>query len=271
MDTLMVFMAMLLVAMLAEPVARRMHLPFSVLLVFIGFVGSEVIVWMGMDTGLRWQQFNHLILHVFVPVLVFESAFNMRARVLLVNLPLVLVLAIPAMLLAAAITGVILYLGIGHPSGFPLIAALLCGTIVSATDPVAVVALFKQLGAPERLTALLEGESLFNDATAVVVFTLLVALAVTPGENMGAGAATLAFLHTFGGGVLAGLAVGALASLLYRWFREPVSHAVTSLVTAYSAFTSPNTPCTCPASLRYCARACCSVRATAAPAPGRIT
>ena len=232
----MVFMAMLLVAMFAEPLARALRLPFSVLLVVIGFAGSELVVHLGMDTGLRWQQFNYLVLQVFVPVLVFESAFNMNARALLANLPLVLVLAIPAMLLAAAVTGALLYVGIGHPAGFPLLAALLCGAIVSATDPVAVVSLFKQLGAPERLTALLEGESLFNDATAVVVFSLLVALAAVPGEGFAAGRAISAFLYTFTGGILAGLIVGGLAWLLYRTFTEPVSHTVISLVAATTAF-----------------------------------
>ena len=236
MNILMIFMAMLLVAMSVEPVARRLHVPFTALLVLVGFAGSELIVAAGGDTGLRWRDFNYLILHVFVPILVFESAFNMQAGVLLRNLPVVLVLAIPAMLLAAGVTGLVVYFGIGYPQAFPLVAALLCGVIVSATDPVAVVALFRELGAPPRLAALLEGESLFNDATAVVLYSLLVAMAVNSEDAAGGGAATVTFLYMFGGGVLAGLAIGSLAALLSRLFSGAVSLASISLITACSAF-----------------------------------
>ena len=232
----MIFMAMLLLAMSVEPVARRLHIPFTALLVVVGFAGSELVVAAGGDTGLRWRDFNYLILHVFVPVLVFESAFNMQAGILLRNLPLVLVLAIPAMLLAAGVTGLVVYFGIGYPQAFPLVAALLCGVIVSATDPVAVVALFRELGAPPRLAALLEGESLFNDGIAVVVYSLLVAMAVNPDEAVGTGAVIITFFYMFVGGVLAGLAVGILAALLSRLFSGAVPLASISLITACSAF-----------------------------------
>lgn len=235
MDTLLIIIAMLLLAVIAEPLARLLRLPFSALLVLIGFAGSELLVANGIDTGLRWQQFNYLILHVFVPILVFESAFNMKARVLLKNLLPVLLLAIPLMLLAAGITAAAVYYGIGHPSGFPWVAALLCGVIVSATDPVAVVALFKQLGAPDRLTALLEGESLFNDATAIVMFTLLVA-AATSGETLQVSTATPAFIYTFVGGIAAGALCGAVGAGLYRFFNTAILRAIITIISAYLAF-----------------------------------
>ena len=236
MDTLMIFTAMLLVAMVVEPLARFTRLPFSVLLVLVGFVGSELIVMLGFDTGLRWDTFNHLILQVFVPILVFESAFNMNARALISHLPVVLFLAVPAMVLAAVMTGLLLYFGIGHATGFPLLTALLCGSIVSATDPVAVVALCKQLGAPERLGIVLEGESLFNDATAVVLFTVLIGLATMPGSGASVGLAFEQFLYDFLGGAGVGLLTGAAAWLLYQLFSRPLHHAIISLATAATAF-----------------------------------
>ena len=235
MDILLIFVAMLLLAVLSEPLARLLHLPFSALLVLIGFIGSELLVAGGVDTNLRWQQFNYLILHVFVPILVFESAFNMKAPVLLKNLLPVLLLAIPVMLLAAGITAIAVYYGIGHPTGFPWLAALLCGVIVSATDPVAVVALFKQLGAPDRLTALLEGESLFNDATAIVMFTLLVA-AATSGESIQISTAAISFGYTFIGGVIAGAVFGVAGAWLYRFFNTAILRALISIISAYLAF-----------------------------------
>lgn len=235
MNTLFIVIAMLLLAVVTEPLSRRLHLPFSALLVLIGYFGSELLVASGIDTGLRWHQFNYLILHVFVPILVFESAFNMKARVLLKNLLPVLLLAIPFMLVAAAITGAAVYYGIGHPTGFPWLAALLCGVILSATDPVAVVALFKQLGAPDRLTALLEGESLFNDTTAIVVFTLLVAIATT-GEPFQMSSAVLAFTYNLSLGILAGALCGAIGAVLYRFFNTAILRALITIISAYLTY-----------------------------------
>ena len=235
MDTLAVVAGLLLLAVLVEPLARRLHLPVSAILVILGFAGSELVIAVGADTGLRWQQFNFLILHVFVPVLVFESAFNANSKVLIQNLGAILLLAIPFMVLAALITGVIVYLGIDHPSGFPWIAALLCGVILSATDPVAVVALFKQLGAPARLTALLEGESLFNDATAIVLFMLLAQAAVA-GTTLSASAAALDITQSLIGGTCAGGAAGLVGVGLYRLFSDSIVRALSTIICAYLAF-----------------------------------
>lgn len=235
METSAIFIGMLLLAVVCEPLARILRLPFSALLVLIGFIGSEILVAVDIDTGLRWQQFNYLILHVFLPILVFESAFNMNARVLLKNLLPILLLAIPAMLLAAGITGVAIYYGIGHAEGFPWIAALLCGVIVSATDPVAVVALFKKLGAPERLTALLEGESLFNDATAIVMFTLLIA-AASSGQDISVSTAAGTFIYTFAGGLAVGLICAVVGVGLYRFFSAAILRTLITVISAYMAF-----------------------------------
>lgn len=235
-NTVMFLLGLLLLALFAEPLAERIKLPFSALLVLIGFLGSELVTGLGIDTGFRWHHFNTLILHVLVPILVFESAFNLSLRSLLRNLLPVLFLAIPAMLLASAITGIALYYVIGYPQHYTLIAALLTGVILSATDPVAVVALFKKLGAPERLNTLLEGESLFNDATAVVLFTLLSGLALMPEQDLSLVAATFGFLTTFVGGALTGLATGALAALCQRFLRGAKQQALISLGLACATF-----------------------------------
>ena len=77
-------------------------------------------------------------------------------------------MAIPLMILSTIVTAVGLYKGIDHATGFPWVAALITGALLSATDPASVVSLLKKANAPERLQILLEGESLFNDATAIV-------------------------------------------------------------------------------------------------------
>jgi len=114
-----------LLAIAVQPLARKLHIPFSALLVITGFVASELLVFSGIDTGIRADSFHDLIFFVFLPVLVFESAYSINARLLLKNLLPILFLAIPLMLLSTVISAALIYLGIGHPSGFPWIAALL--------------------------------------------------------------------------------------------------------------------------------------------------
>ena len=144
-------------------------------------------------------------------------------------------LAIPLMALSAAITGTLLYFGIGHPSGFPWIAALLTGTLLAATDPVAVLDLFKRAGAPMRLRVLVDGESLFNDATAIVLFTLLLGMALDPTEATTWSGALGEFALTFFGGLLAGAVVGAAVALAIRE-AGPLVCAALSVISAYAAF-----------------------------------
>jgi CPA1 family monovalent cation:H+ antiporter len=235
-ETLSFYVALLLIAVIIEPAVERLRIPFSAVLVLLGFAASEILVFLGGDTGLRWQLFHDLVFYVFLPVLIFEAAFNLDVRRLLRNLPLILSLALPLMLLATGITAALLYYGVGHPSGFPWLAALIAGALLSATDPVAVLALFKQLGAPERLRTLIDGESLFNDATAIVLFTLLVSLATGEREAVSLAEGSAAFLMIFFGGALAGAAMGGAARLLRRIVRAPVARGVLSLVTAYGAF-----------------------------------
>ncbi|MGD2112049.1 MAG: sodium:proton antiporter [Gammaproteobacteria bacterium] len=229
------FTAMLIAALAVEPLARRLNLPFSAMLVAAGFTGSELLTRNHFDLGLRWYHFHDLVLFVLLPVLIFESAFNMRLRVLLANLVAVLILAIPLMLLSAAVSAVAIYYGINHPTGFPWIAALLAGALLAATDPVAVIDLGRRFGLPERLVILIEGESLFNDATAIVLFGVLLAIATMEGPAPEPVAALADFTSVFLGGLLVGIAVGVLAWLVFRLTRDEIARGVTSLVAAYSS------------------------------------
>jgi len=229
------FAGLLLLAIVLEPVGRRLRLPFAALLVVAGFAASEIGVWLLGDIGLRWQHFRDLILYVLLPVLVFESALRLEPRALWRNLAWVLLFAVPLMGVAIAITALLIWLGIGHPAGFPWIAALVAGVLLSATDPVAVIALFRELGAPARLETVLEGESLLNDAGAIVLFTFLVSLVEMPAvgsvTNLFTGFAWKLVL-----GALAGGGVGALGWGLLRWIRRPVERAVVTVIAAFFAF-----------------------------------
>ncbi|MCW8964620.1 MAG: sodium:proton antiporter [Gammaproteobacteria bacterium] len=230
------FTGMLLLAILVEPLAEKSRLPFSAALILVGFISSEVLVSFSIDTGIRWDNFYDLIFYVFLPILIFEAAFNMNARLLFKNIIPVLFMAIPLMLLSTGLIAVFLYYSIGYPEGFPWIAALLTGALLSATDPIAVLALFKKIGAPHRLSILVDGESLFNDATAIVMVTLLVSLATSSHGGFEWSATTLEFLRIFFGGAITGGLVGMLGYVLIPRIASAVTGAVVSLISAYMAF-----------------------------------
>ncbi len=212
----------------------RIGLPYTVVLVVFGF-GLRLIFagWEGFEF-LESEIATEVVLFVFLPTLLFESSFNLDSKLLFRNIVPVLTLAIPAFLLSTAIVG---YLG-SWALGIPLTTALLFGALISATDPVAVVALFKELGAPKRLMVLVEGESLFNDATAIVLFNVLLGIAV------GGAAATLSltsaimnFLVVFTGGIMVGAIIAFTFAQMLSMVRdnELVEITLTTIV-AYMSF-----------------------------------
>ncbi len=229
-------MVLLLVALFAEPVARWIRFPFSALLVAIGFLGAQIASVGGYDSVPQPYQFHDLVFFVFLPILIFESAFSIDGKLLLKNLAPILILAIPIMLFSTLISGILIYFGINHPTGFPWIAALLTGALLSATDPVAVVALMKQSSSPKRLATLIEGESLLNDATAIVIFTLALALATNPGQPIGIGSGFIHFCLVFFGGLVIGILIGFAAVLMLRAVEDPIFHGLISLISSYFAF-----------------------------------
>ena len=158
----------------------------------------------------------------------------MDSRLLLRNLSPVLVLAAPGLLISTAIVGTVL----AWLTPLSLGQALLFGSLISATDPVAVIALFKELGAPKQLAVLVEGESLFNDATAIVTFNIIFAT-ITAGA-VGADAiqqGAIAFLVSFVGGILVGAAFGYLMRLAMNLAQEnSLILATITTITAYGAF-----------------------------------
>ena len=170
------------------------------------------------------------MLFLFLPALIFESAFNLDARQLLKELVPVLVLAILALLLSTLIIGTGLWLVLK----IPVLLAFLFGALISATDPVAVIALFKELGAPLRLTVLVEGESLLNDATAIVVFKIILGLILGGTLTMSAaGGAVADFFFVFFGGILVGAVIGiVLSEVLYRMNVGVSSYLVMSIANA---------------------------------------
>lgn len=228
--------ALLLLALLLRPLSQRFHLPFASVLILLGFVGSELVVAAGFDTGLRYHNFHDLIFLVLLPLLIFQAAFSIDIRALKRHWLPIILLALPLMMLALFISGGLIFLGIAHPGGFPLIAALLTAVLLAATDPAAVVSMMRTLGAPKRLCILLEGESLLNDALAIVGFTVILQLALMPAAAFSPFEALQQFALVFAGGIVCGLLSGLLALLLIRWFQDNISQAVVTLALAYLSF-----------------------------------
>lgn len=177
---------------------------------------------------------EEVILFIFVPPLIFESALNMDSRLLLRNLAPVLTLAAPGLLISTAIVGIIL----AWLTPLSLPQALLFGSLISATDPVAVIALFKELGVPKQLAILVEGESLFNDATAIVTFNIIfgtIAAGAVGADAIQKGASN--FLVSFTGGILAGAVFGYLMRLAMNLAKNDTLIVSTiTTITAYGAF-----------------------------------
>jgi CPA1 family monovalent cation:H+ antiporter len=175
---------------------------------------------------------------LFVPPLVFEAAFHIEFDRLRDNLIPILVLAVPGVLLTTLIVGLIVTSGVN----LPLPIALVFGALISATDPVAVVAMFRSLGAPKQLTTLVEGESLFNDGTAIVLFNLVLATALqatgagtTPG-GFNLGLAALDFARVSLGGIGVGIGLGWLISRLIARLDDYLIETTLTTVLAFGAY-----------------------------------
>ena len=231
-----VVVGLLLVAAAVLAITKRLRFPYSVGLVLVG-IGLRSWAEHGPDVLHRVVEYRvspEVILFVFLPTLVFESAFHLDGRSLRRNLGPILTLAVPGLILSTAIIGLIV--GAATPLAFT--AALLLGAILSATDPVAVVALFRQLGAPQRLTILVEGESLFNDATALVAARILTGVAIAGGLSWPALAeGSVQFVVVFLGGILVGWLMALAAGLLLgRIESDPLLEISITTVLAYGSF-----------------------------------
>mgnify|MGYP001813659296 FL=1 len=234
--TVMAVVALLFVAAVSAVVTKRIRFPYTVGLVVIGvlvafFADDHPELSHALDT-LKLEPV--MIMFLFIPILIFESAFNMDVPTLMRNLVPSLTLAGPGLLLSTALIGGTIHL----LTPLPLESALVFGCLISATDPVAVIALFKEVGAPKRLNILMEGESVFNDATAIVTFQIILAVIATgilDVETITSG--VIDFFAVFFGGLIVGLAFGWLVVRTIPLIgNQPLVHITFTLVTAYAAF-----------------------------------
>ncbi|MBR8832433.1 MAG: Na(+)/H(+) antiporter ApNhaP [Chroococcopsis gigantea SAG 12.99] len=200
------------------------QIPYTLLLVIVGlglaFVDIRLI-----------NLSPELILEIFLPPLLFEASWNTRWRDLKANWLPVSLFAVVGVIISIFGVGVALR----ELTTLPLVTALLVGASVSSTDPVAVVALFRDIGAPKRLTVLMEGESLFNDGVAVVAFVLLVEVPLGA-HGLSIRDTIIAVCSVVGIGVGIGCLIGFGISYLTQRLDLPLVEQSLTLIAAYGAY-----------------------------------
>ncbi len=236
--TLAIF-AMLGISSLAIFWAKRFRLPHTVFLVLIGMILGLLANVPAFHFFGEFHLTPELLFYLLLPTLIFESAYNINVRRLVEDTPIVLILSIVGLLISTlAIAIPLFYILEFIGLGVPFMITLIFGALISATDPVAVLALFKEFGAPPRLSLIFEGESLFNDATAVALFLVLLEVATFGYHGFDTIlAGTISFTSMMVGGVLFGIIMGGLFAKLVGLTRENETASITlTIVLAHVTF-----------------------------------
>ncbi len=227
--TITIFIALLLIASGVSMVTKWLRVPYTLALVIIGLIISPMhfipVVHMSPE----------LILLIFLPALLFEAAWNLNIKHLRENLLPILSLAVVGVIFSVFIIGFILHVSIHLPWS----SAFLFGAMISATDPISVLAIFKRLGLPGRLTTIVEGESLLNDGTAAVLFRIILGLII----GATSGSTSDLIWHSFRefaivifGGLVVGATIGFMASKLTSYFDDYLLEIMLTTIAAYGTF-----------------------------------
>jgi len=238
-------MACLLVLVSLLPLAAlRFNLPLTVLLAAVGVLlgGALRLLAGGSEPGpveelVRPLSEFHLsaegFFYIFLPILLAEMALALDIRRLLDDIAPIMLLAVVAVVMSTLVVGAAL----AAIAPVVPVACFLLAAIVATTDPGAVISIFRDLGAPRRLCALVEGESLLNDAAAVALFVLLLDQLAGYRTSTGVGAVVIDFLCNFGGGALLGFLMGRVACQLIGWLRnQPLAEISLTVAFAYLSY-----------------------------------
>ena len=225
-----IYVGLLLIACVVAIASKMVsQLPYTIFLTLVGLV----IGVLGIGPRIEETGFSHeLIFFVFLPPLLFQGAFHMELNSLLKQFWPIVCFAVPGVIVSTLVVGGV----VGWFGGISsMMVAILFGALISPTDPVSVLALFKQVGAPEDLKTLIEGESLFNDATGVVLFTILLKV-VLSGQQFGFGQAAYEFVKVSFGGIVIGAVLGWIVFNIMRHLEDHLLENALCLVLAYGSF-----------------------------------
>jgi CPA1 family monovalent cation:H+ antiporter len=222
-ESVTILIILLLVATGVALLSRQFRIPYVTGLVLAGLAIADLLPnRIGLDSS--------LILNLFLPILLFEAAINTDISRLRSTIKPIALLAGPGVAIASGVTAVILKFGLG----LPWIPAFLGGVILAITDTVSVIAVFQEVPVPPRLSTIVEGESLFNDGVALVLFSLIVQVQATGSLTFVEGLQKL--LVVIVGGSLLGLALGYLSTGLFVRVDDPLSSILLTVAVALGTF-----------------------------------
>jgi monovalent cation:H+ antiporter, CPA1 family len=226
-ETIQIFVVLLGLAAVVAIAARPLRLPYSVALVAVGLlagVAAPVVV-----VGLRPEVPPDAVLLVLLPGLVFEAGYRLDVSHLRRSFAALLFLAMPGVVISAAVVAVTLNV----TTGLRFDLAFIVGAMVSATDPAAVVSTFRRLSVPPQLATLVEGESLFNDGTGLVVFAIALGALSAPVSPVDA---LVAFAAAVVVSSAIGLAAGFVAARVMALVDDHLIELTISVVLAYGTY-----------------------------------
>jgi CPA1 family monovalent cation:H+ antiporter len=226
---------LLFAAAIIAMLAKRLRIPYTVSLVvgglLLGVIRIPIPMLSPLQAGHRPDWLTpDMILILFLPALVFEGSLKLDVRDLIRDSVPLLLLANAGVLLAALVTGYLVHWLIG----LPLLIALLFGSIISATDPISVLAIFKDLRVDKRLSLIMEGESLLNDGTAVVLFGILFGAVVA--EKLSVPKSVEQYVLAVVGGAILGSTLGYLASRMTETADDPQVEITLTTILAYGSY-----------------------------------
>lgn len=232
--------ALLTISSYSSVLAKRFHFPYTILLFVMGiFLINLGHYFPPLHFISNVELSKDLVFFIFLPTLIFESAYNMPYKKMLRDSVPLCGLAIVSLFISTLVIG----LGFKWVLGFlgvdiPYTVSFLFGAIISATDPVAVLSIFKEYGVPKRVLYLFEGESLFNDGTALALFLIILGI-VESGAAMNAssiGFGIITFCSMIIGGALFGIFMGVLFSKLIEKVQESWAELTLTLILAHTTF-----------------------------------
>ncbi len=221
---------LLAVAAAVAVISNRARLPYAIGLVLAGLVLGNLLTYSGPHLS------KELLFLVVLPGLIFEAAFQIHFAEVWRARALILSLAIPGLVVATFLTALLVWWGVNQlvPHAIEFVGAMVFGALISATDPISVLAIFRTLGVNPRLAVIVEAESLFNDGTAIVIFTIVLGMAT--GGDLSIVGAAWEFVRVVGLALIVGAAVGAAVSLLTRSINDPMVEITLTVLSAYGAF-----------------------------------
>ncbi|GAC1364007.1 MAG: sodium:proton antiporter [Ktedonobacteraceae bacterium] len=223
---------LLIITLVVALISQPLRLPYTLVLVVVGLI-------IGVSPLLPDLRLNpDVVLFLFLPALLFEGAWNVDVKHLTANWLIVLLLAVPGLLLSVLVVAALLHWTLG----LPWLLVLLLGAIISPTDPIAVLALLRQMGLSDRLRTIVEGESLFNDGVGAAIFELvLVLLLVSLGGREATHASsiwmiTLEVLWLLLGGLVLGIGIGFVVARLLRLVNDHLIEMTVTVSVAYGVY-----------------------------------